>query len=178
MSNRDSAKQALNDEDPEMRGMAQEELDAILPQLEELEERIKYLLIPKDPEDARDVIFEIRSVTIGDSTNAEIGMKHEFGTSYLPERSFLRMPLKDHLAPRLEAAGITDPDVIKKVLKDGTLIPFMKQIAVVAQDTVLEAFKTGGFGQWAPSDMTNKTVHQTLVETTQLRDSITAVVEK
>ena len=113
-----------------------------------------------------------------DSTNAEIGMKHEFGTSYLPERSFLRMPLKDHLAPRLEAAGITDPDVIKKVLKDGTLIPFMKQIAVVAQDTVLEAFKTGGFGQWAPSDMTNKTVHQTLVETTQLRDSITAVVEK
>lgn len=88
LSNRDSAKQALNDEDPEMREMAQEELDTILPQLEELEERIKYLLIPKDPEDARDVIFEIRSGTGGDEASLFAGDLYRMYTRYFESKGW------------------------------------------------------------------------------------------
>ena len=81
-SNRDSAKKALSDEDPEMREMAQDELDQILPQLEELDEKIKYLLIPKDPEDARDMIFEIRSGTGGDEASLFAGDLYRMYTRY------------------------------------------------------------------------------------------------
>lgn len=88
LSNRDSAKQALNDEDPEMREMAQEELDTIVPQLEELEEKIKYLLIPKDPEDARDVIFEIRSGTGGDEASLFAGDLYRMYTRYFESKGW------------------------------------------------------------------------------------------
>lgn len=88
LGNRDSAKQALNDEDPEMREMAQEELDTILPQLEELEEKIKYLLIPKDPEDARDVIFEIRSGTGGDEASLFAGDLYRMYTRYFESKGW------------------------------------------------------------------------------------------
>lgn len=87
-SNRDSAKQALSDEDPEMREMAQEELDQILPQLEELDEKIKYLLIPKDPEDARDVIFEIRSGTGGDEASLFAGDLYRMYTRYFESKGW------------------------------------------------------------------------------------------
>lgn len=88
LGNRDSAKQALNDEDPEMREMAQEELDTIVPQLEELEEKIKYLLIPKDPEDARDVIFEIRSGTGGDEASLFAGDLYRMYTRYFESKGW------------------------------------------------------------------------------------------
>ncbi len=54
----------------------------------------------------------------------------------------------------------------------------VKKVAVVAEGIVAEAFDTGGFGQWPPSDMTHKKVHQTLVETQQLRNSITSEVKE
>ena len=53
-------------DDEEMREMAKMELDELQPRREEMEENIKQLLIPKDPEDKKDVIFEIRSGTGGD----------------------------------------------------------------------------------------------------------------
>lgn len=64
LSNISNAKEMLKD--PEMKEMAQEELDMLEPQVEEMEERLKILLIPKDPEDTKDVIFEIRAGTGGD----------------------------------------------------------------------------------------------------------------
>jgi len=66
MSSIDSAKDHLNDPDEEMREMAELELETLQPQQEQLEEKIKYLLIPKDPDDTKDVLFEIRSGTGGD----------------------------------------------------------------------------------------------------------------
>ena len=50
-----------NDDDEEMRQMAQAELVELEQQKSEVEEEIKVLLIPKDPDDDKDVIFEIRS---------------------------------------------------------------------------------------------------------------------
>ena len=64
VGNLEEAKEMLAD--PEMKEMAQEELSTLKPQKEQLEERLKILLIPKDPEDTKDVIFEIRAGTGGD----------------------------------------------------------------------------------------------------------------
>lgn len=73
VSNIDNAKEMLKDTDPEMREMAESELVYLNPQLEELQEKINYLLIPKDPEDSKDVIFEIRSGTGGDEASIFAG---------------------------------------------------------------------------------------------------------
>lgn len=53
-------------EDAEITEMAQEENKELKPRLEELEEKIKFKLIPKDPDDSKNVIVEIRAGTGGD----------------------------------------------------------------------------------------------------------------
>lgn len=69
-----SSKEVLDTEsDPEFREMAQEELRSLRAQQEEMEEEIKFLLIPKDPEDAKNVIVEIRSGTGGDEASIFAG---------------------------------------------------------------------------------------------------------
>lgn len=61
------AKQILEEEsDEQLREMAKEELDSNSAQVPKLEEEIKLLLIPKDPEDDRNAILEIRGGTGGD----------------------------------------------------------------------------------------------------------------
>ena len=52
--------------DAEMREMVKEEVSELSDQLEELEEKLKILLIPKDPNDDKNVIFEIRGAAGGD----------------------------------------------------------------------------------------------------------------
>ncbi len=67
LAQRDSARQMLAAEnDPELRQMAREEIEALEAQIETLEAELKELLVPRDPEDEKDVIFEIRSGTGGD----------------------------------------------------------------------------------------------------------------
>ena len=56
-----------------MRAMAEEELSDLQEQKAQLDEEIKVLLIPKDPEDSKDVIFEIRSGTGGDEASIFAG---------------------------------------------------------------------------------------------------------
>jgi peptide chain release factor 1 len=53
-------------QDPELRQMAYDELDGAKKTVEQLEEELKILLIPKDPNDSRNVIVEIRAGTGGD----------------------------------------------------------------------------------------------------------------
>ena len=55
-----------NESDAEMKEMAREELSVNQAKLPELEEKIKLLLVPKDPEDAKNVQMEIRAGTGGD----------------------------------------------------------------------------------------------------------------
>ena len=57
---------ALSDADPEMRQMAKDELPALRGRVGELEEKLKVLLLPKDPNDERDVILEVRAGAGGD----------------------------------------------------------------------------------------------------------------
>ncbi len=55
-----------SDEDPEIREMATQEIPELSQQLEELENQIQLLLLPKDPNDSRNIIIEIRAGTGGD----------------------------------------------------------------------------------------------------------------
>ncbi|MFC2123834.1 peptide chain release factor 1 [Bacteroidota bacterium] len=62
-----SAKSVLETEkDPEFRDMAKMELDELAPRKDEIEEELKTMLIPKDPNDSKDVFLEIRAGTGGD----------------------------------------------------------------------------------------------------------------
>lgn len=56
----------VNESDPEMREMARAEVEEIEPRIPEMEENIKILLIPADPEDGKNAIVEIRGGTGGD----------------------------------------------------------------------------------------------------------------
>lgn len=111
-------------------------------------------------------------------TNAEIGAAHEYGTEVLPQRSFLRIPISDNLAKNMKSAGLLDKETLKQVIKEGSVAPWLKLVAAEAVGIVLEAFDSGGFGKWPPSDMTKKKNYQTLVETQQLRNSIIYEVEE
>lgn len=63
----EEAKQLLETEqDPEMREMAREELESCTERLPRLEEEIKLLLVPADPQDGKNAIVEIRGGTGGD----------------------------------------------------------------------------------------------------------------
>ena len=66
VGNINTSQEMLKDNDFDMRQMAHEELSVLLPQKLDIEERIKLLLIPKDPADSKNVILEIRSGTGGD----------------------------------------------------------------------------------------------------------------
>lgn len=59
-----AAKEMLSD--PDMKDFAQEEIAQIEPQLPNLEEDIKFMLIPTDPADDKDIIVEIRAGAGGD----------------------------------------------------------------------------------------------------------------
>ena len=65
----DSFRQAhgmLEDKDPELRAMAEEEAASLEPRLKAIEEELKILLLPKDPNDDKNVVLEIRAGTGGD----------------------------------------------------------------------------------------------------------------
>lgn len=111
-------------------------------------------------------------------TNAQVGAFHEFGTSKTPVRSFLRVPLMQHLNERLEKSKAFDKKAVRAVMAAGSLVPWMQKVCVIAEGIVQEAFDTGGFGEWPPSEMDGKKVKQTLVETQQLRNSITSEVKE
>lgn len=81
-ANIQNAREMLKDTDPEMKEMAALELDELNPQLDVLKEKIDELLIPKDPEDTKDVILEIRSGTGGDEASIFAGDLFRMYTKY------------------------------------------------------------------------------------------------
>jgi peptide chain release factor 1 len=71
-----------NETDAEMKEMAREELDNSQKRLPELEEEIKLMLIPDDPEDSRNAIMEIRAGTGGDEAAIFAGDLFRMYTKY------------------------------------------------------------------------------------------------
>lgn len=66
-------KQMLLDDDKEIVEMAELELEDLKPKLPQIEEEIKILLVPKDPNDEKNVIVEIRGAAGGDEANIFAG---------------------------------------------------------------------------------------------------------
>lgn len=74
IDNIEEAKQITSSsDDAEMKEMAKMELEEHLPRKEELDEEIKILLIPKDPEDSKNAVMEIRAGTGGDEASIFAG---------------------------------------------------------------------------------------------------------
>lgn len=74
MSNLEHARKVVSiEKDDEFRDMAKLELDDLEVKSQALEEEIKYLLIPSDPEDTKDAIMEIRAGTGGDEASLFAG---------------------------------------------------------------------------------------------------------
>jgi peptide chain release factor 1 len=67
------AEQILDDGDDELKELAEAELQELVPRREELEEQLKFLLIPNDPQDSRNAIVEIRAGTGGDEAGLFAG---------------------------------------------------------------------------------------------------------
>jgi len=83
LSNLDEARQMLQDEkDEELREMAREEMETLGQQVEPLEERIKLLLLPSDPEDDKNAVMEIRAGTGGDEASIFAGDLYRMYTRY------------------------------------------------------------------------------------------------
>ena len=75
-------KEMAKDSDPEISEMAEMELEELKPRLPELEERLEILLIPKDPNDEKNVIVEIRGAAGGDEANIFASDLYRMYTKY------------------------------------------------------------------------------------------------
>ncbi|GEM00990.1 peptide chain release factor 1 [Halolactibacillus halophilus] len=77
------AKEMLDGEkDPDMREMVQMEIDELAPQIPEYEEKLKVLMLPKDPNDDKNVIMEIRGAAGGDEAALFAGDLFRMYTRY------------------------------------------------------------------------------------------------
>ncbi len=89
INNIEEAKEIIADgSDAEMAEMAQLELNEASEKLPQLEEEIKYLLIPKDPEDAKNVMMEIRAGTGGDEASIFAGDLYRMYTKYCSDKGW------------------------------------------------------------------------------------------
>ncbi|MEO7211726.1 MULTISPECIES: peptide chain release factor 1 [Mucilaginibacter] len=89
MSNIDTNKEILSTEkDDEFREMAKMELDELLTKQDEMEESIRLMLIPKDPEDSKNAVIEIRGGTGGDEAALFAGDMYRMYMRYCERRGW------------------------------------------------------------------------------------------
>ncbi len=85
----DGARQILDTEqDPEMREMAREELDSCTERIPQLEQEIKFLLVPADPQDDKNAIVEIRGGTGGDEAAIFAGDLYRMYAKYCESKGW------------------------------------------------------------------------------------------
>lgn len=84
-----SSKEMLKTEtDKDFVDMAKAEIEALYDEKEQLEESIKFLLIPKDEEDTKNVIIEIRAGTGGDEASIFVGDLFKMYSRYIEKRGW------------------------------------------------------------------------------------------
>ncbi|HEY9560757.1 MAG TPA: peptide chain release factor 1 [Anseongella sp.] len=89
LSNIDTNKEILaTEKDDEFRAMAREELDQLIEDRDQKEEEIRLMLIPKDPEDAKDAIVEIRGGAGGDEASLFAGDLYRMYMRYCEEKGW------------------------------------------------------------------------------------------
>jgi peptide chain release factor 1 len=87
LSNVDSAKEIIaTEKDEDLREMAKAELIELEQKIDPLEDQIKLLLLPKDPQDTKNAIVEIRAGTGGDEASIFAGDLFRMYTKYCEDR--------------------------------------------------------------------------------------------
>ena len=110
-----------NDKDEEMREMARMEIAELEPALVKMEEEIKLLLIPKDPQDDKNAIVEIRGGTGGDEAAIFAGDLYRMYTKYCEQKGW-----------RIEVTSLTEgtaggyKEIIFNVSGDGGTYGILK----------------------------------------------------
>lgn len=89
LSNIDNARQILqNEKDEEFKELARAELDELIVRKETMEEEIRILLLPSDPQDRKNAILEIRGGTGGDEASLFAGDLFRMYTRYIENRGW------------------------------------------------------------------------------------------
>jgi peptide chain release factor 1 len=87
--NIEEAKEVIaNDKDEDFRAMAKAELEELEPELQKLDEYIQMLMIPKDPEDSKPAILEVRAGTGGDEASIFAGDLARMYQRYCEQRGW------------------------------------------------------------------------------------------
>ena len=111
----ESAKDIIaNEKDEELREMAKEEIAEIEPKLPQMEQDIKLLLIPADPQDSKNAILEIRGGTGGDEAAIFAGDLLRMYSKYCERRGW-----KMEITNQSEGASGGFKEVVCKVSGDG-----------------------------------------------------------
>lgn len=115
VSNLENARNVVaNEKDEEFREMAKIELDELITRNEKMEEEIRVMLIPADPEDQKNAIMEIRAGTGGDEASLFAGELYRMYAKFCERKGF-----------RIELVDYTDgtsggyKEIIFNVLGDG-----------------------------------------------------------
>lgn len=113
--NLESAKEILSTEkDEEMREMAKAEIEELEPYIESLEEEIKLLLIPADPQDSKNAIVEIRGGSGGDEAAIFAGDLLRLYIRFFENRKW-----KYEITSQSEGTSGGFKEVVIKVTADG-----------------------------------------------------------
>lgn len=89
IDNIEGSKEILKKEkDSELISMAKMEIEELTPKKEKMEEHLQQLLIPKDPEDAKNAILEIRAGTGGDEAGLFVGDLYRMYTRFLDKKGY------------------------------------------------------------------------------------------
>ena len=89
LANIDNAKEVIeNEKDEEFRDMAKAELTEFQQKQEKMEEDIRLMLIPADPQDGKNAIFEIRAGTGGDEASIFAGDLYRMYVKYFEKRGW------------------------------------------------------------------------------------------
>ena len=81
-------KEMKKENDPEIQAMAEEEYDNAINRIAEIDEEIKVLLLPKDPNDDKNVIMEIRGAVGGDEANIFAGDLYRMYSKYAESKGW------------------------------------------------------------------------------------------
>jgi|TARA_B100002003_G_scaffold90531_1_gene84539 peptide chain release factor 1 len=115
----EEANQLGEDKDPEIRVMGIEEVHTLQPELQDLEQQLQRLLIPKDPNDTNNVFLEIRAGTGGDEAAIFAGdlfrMYHRYAENNKWKVEILNERLSEHGGYKEIIARIEGRDVYGKL---------------------------------------------------------------
>ena len=115
VENYEGAKEILaTEKDEDLREMAKEEIAEIEPKLPQMEQDIKLLLIPADPQDSKNAIMEIRGGSGGDEAAIFAGDLFRMYSKYFERRGW-----KYEITSQSEGAAGGFKEIILKVMGDG-----------------------------------------------------------